>query len=113
LQAVKDFIVANTNTNGANTVNLADSNYFRHVLTANVAFTFTNAPSSGTGQLFTLLLLQDGTGAKNPTFSNTIYWAGGSQPPATTAANARDLWTFITYDGGTTYWGTLTMKDAK
>jgi hypothetical protein len=106
-------MVANTNTNGANTVSLTTANYFRHTLTANVAFTFTNAPSSGTGQMFSLLLSQDGTGGRFPSFSNTIYWAGGSIPPATTDANARDLWTFITYDGGTTYWGTLTMKDLR
>ena len=113
LKGTKDFIVANTNTNGANTVDLSVSNYFRHVMTANVQYTFINAPASGTGQLFSLLLLQDGTGSRLPTFANTVYWAGGSQPPATTAANSRDLWTFITYDGGTTYWGTLTMKDVR
>jgi len=106
-------MVANTNTNGANTVNLADSNYFRHVMTANVAYTFINAPSSGTSQMISLLLIQDASGGRGPTFANTIYWAGGAQPPATIAANARDLWTFITFDGGSTYWGTLTMKDAK
>jgi hypothetical protein len=113
MKSTKDFMVANTNTNAANTVNLADSNYFRHTLTASVQFTFINAPTSGIGQMFSLLLLQDGVGGRTPTFANTIYWAGGAIPPATTAANARDLWTFITYDGGTTYWGTLTMKDAK
>jgi hypothetical protein len=92
---------------------LSVSNYFRLVLSASAAITFTNAPASGTAQQFSLLILQNGTGGYTPTFSNTVYWAGGSTPPATTAANARDLWTFITYDGGTTYWGTLTMKDAR
>jgi hypothetical protein len=113
LKSVKDFVIANTNTNGANTVNLQDSNFFRHVMTASVEYTFINAPASGTAQQFSLLLIQDNNGSRTPTFANTIYWAGGSAPPATTAANARDLWTFITYDGGSTYWGTLTIKDAK
>jgi hypothetical protein len=113
MKSSKDFMIANTNTNAANTVNLADSNYFRHTLTASVQFTFINAPTSGTGQMFSLLLLQDGVGGRTPTFANTVYWAGGAIPPATTAANARDLWTFITYDGGATYWGTLTMKDVR
>jgi hypothetical protein len=113
MKSSKDFMIANTNTNAANTVDLSVSNFFRHTLTASVQFTFTNAPSSGTGQMFSLLLIQDGVGGRNPTFANTIYWAGGSQPPATTAANARDMWTFITYDAGATYWGTLTMKDAR
>jgi hypothetical protein len=113
LRSTKDSIEANTATNGANTCDLSTSNYFRRTLTANVAFTFTKAPASGTGQTFSLLLIQDGTGGRNPTFTNTIYWAGGSAPPPTTNANARDMWTFITYDAGSTYWGTLTIKDAK
>jgi hypothetical protein len=107
-------MVSNTNTNGPNTVNLTDSNYFRHTLTnATVTFTFTNAPTSGTGQMFSILAIQDASGSRTPAWANTIYWAGGSAPPATTNANARDMWTFITYDGGTTYWGTLTIKDAR
>ena len=99
--------------NGANTCDLSVSNYFRLVLTASAAITFTNAPASGTGQLISLLIIQNATGGYTPSWSNTIYWAGGTAPPATTTANARDLWTFITYDGGTTYWGTLTIKDAR
>ena len=113
LKAYKDFLQANTNVNAANTCDLSVSNYFRAVMTASAQFTFINAPSSGTAQQFSLLIMQDGTGGYSPTFANTVYWAGGSIPPATTAANARDLWTFITYDGGSTYWGTLTMKDAR
>ena len=113
LKAYKDFLQANTNVNAANTCDLSVSNYFRAVMTASAQFTFINAPSSGTAQQFSLLIMQDGTGGYSPTFANTVYWAGGSIPPATTAANARDLWTFITYDGGTTYWGTLTMKDLR
>jgi hypothetical protein len=113
LKSSKDFMVVNTSTTTANTVDLSNSNYFRHTMIGNTTFTFVNAPNSGTAQMFSLLLLNDGVGGRFPTFANTIYWAGGAIPPATTAANARDLWTFITYDGGTTYWGTLTMKDAK
>ncbi len=113
LKAYKDFLQANTNVNAANTCDLSVSNYFRAVMTASAQFTFINAPSSGTAQQFSLLIMQNATGGYSPTFANTVYWAGGSIPPATTAANSRDLWTFITYDGGSTYWGTLTMKDAR
>jgi hypothetical protein len=113
LKAYKDFLQANTNVNAANTCDLSVSNFFRLVMTASAQFTFINAPSSGTAQQFSLLIMQDATGGRSPTFANTVYWAGGSIPPATTAANSRDLWTFITYDGGSTYWGTLTMKDVR
>jgi plastocyanin len=113
LRAAKDFIVACTTTTTANTVDLSNSNYFRHVLTGSTAFTFANAPASGTGQLISMLVIQDEVGGRTPSWTNTVYWAGGTIPPATTAANARDLWTFITYDGGTTFWGTLNMKDVR
>ena len=113
LQGTKDYIIANTATSGANTINLSNSNYFRHILTGNTTFTFSNAPANGTGQLVSVMVIQSANGGNTVTWSNTIYWAGGSLPPATTNANARDLWTFITYDGGSTYWGTLTIKDAK
>ena len=106
-------MVACTTTTTANTVDLSNSNYFRHVLTGSTSFTFSNAPTSGTGQMFSMLIIQDGVGGRTPSWTNTVYWAGGSAPPATTGANARDLWTFITYDGGTTFWGTLTMKDVR
>jgi len=62
LKAYKDFLQANTNVNAANTCDLSVSNYFRAVMTASAQFTFINAPSSGTAQQFSLLIMQDGTG---------------------------------------------------
>lgn len=116
LKSYRDSIVTNTNVGTANTVDFSTSNWFLYTLTGgsgNRQFTFTNAPSSGTGFTVTMILIQDGSGGKTPTWSNTIYWAGGQVPPATTAASARDLWTFTTYDGGSTFLGTLAVKDAK
>ena len=103
---------ANTNTGAANNINLDESNFFTRTLTASVAFTFRNAPASGNAQSFTLVIVQNATGGYTPTFTNTVYWAGASAPPATTAANARDVWQFTTFDGGTTYYGTLSIKNA-
>lgn len=116
LKSYRDSIVTNTNVGAANTVDFNTSNWFLYTLTGgsgNRQFTFANAPSSGTGFTVTMILIQDGSGGKTPTWSNTIYWAGGQVPPATTAASARDLWTFTTYDGGSTFLGTLAVKDAK
>ena len=112
LKAVKEFIVSNTTTTTANTVDLSISNYYKHTLTGNTTFTFSNAPSAN-AQLVTLLIIQDATGSRTVTWANTVYWAGGTIPPATTTANARDMWTFITYDAGSTFWGTLAMKDVR
>ena len=116
LKAYKDSITEDTNVTGSKTVDLSVSNWYKLTLTStagNRQITFTNAPTSGTGFTVTLVILQDGTGSKTPTWANTIYWAGGQVPPATTSASARDLWTFTTYDGGTSYIGTLAVKDAR
>lgn len=116
LKSYKDFVSEDTNVSGSKTIDLSVSNWFKLTLTGstgNRQITFNNAPASGTGFTVTLIILQDGTGSKTPTWANTIYWAGGQIPPATTAASARDLWTFTTYDGGSTFLGTLAVKDAK
>ena len=53
------------------------------------------------------------TGGSTVTWANTIKWSGGSAPPQTTAANANDIYSFITFDGGTTFWGSLSVKDGR
>jgi hypothetical protein len=116
LRSYRDYISEDTNVSGSKTADLSGSNWFKYTLTGssgNRQITFANAPASGTGFTVTLIIIQDGSGSKTPTWANTIYWAGGQVPPATTAASARDLWTFTTYDGGSTFLGTLAVKDAK
>jgi hypothetical protein len=116
LKSYSDYILEDTNVSGSKTIDLNQSNWHKLTLTGssgNRQITFTNAPTSGVGFTVSLIILQDGTGSKTPTWSNTVYWAGGLVPPATTSVNARDLWTFTTYDGGSTYLGTLAVKDAR
>jgi hypothetical protein len=62
----------------------------------------------------TMILVQGSGGGKTVSWGNTIYWAGGQIPPATTSAAGRtDIWTFTTIDGGSTFYGTLSIKDAR
>ncbi len=109
-KSTKDFIASST-TGGSISVDLSTSNWFKYILSSSAVFTFVNAPSDGLAKTFSLVLIQDGTGGRTITFANTIYWSGGSIPPATTGASSRDLWTFTSYDGGSTYVGTLAVKD--
>ena len=56
------------------------------------------------GQIFTVRILQDGTGSRTVTWFSTIKWAGGSAPTLTTTANKADMFVFRvtgtdTYDG--------------
>lgn len=109
-KSTKDFIASST-TGGAISVDLSTSNWFKYTLSSSAVFTFINAPSGGLAKTFSLVLIQDGTGGRTITFANTVYWSGGAIPPATTGASSKDLWTFTTYDGGSTYVGTLAVKD--
>lgn len=109
-KSTKDFIASST-TGGAISVDLSTSNWFKYTLSSSAVFTFTNAPSDGLAKTFSLVLIQDGTGGRTITFANTVYWSGGAIPPATTGSSSKDLWTFTTYDGGSTYVGTLAVKD--
>ena len=113
LKSYKDFL-QNTNASGATTVNLSNSNWFRYNLQSSSTFTFSNAPPAGTAMTVTLILVQGSGGGKTVSWGNTIYWAGGQVPPATTSAAGRtDVWTFTTIDGGVTFYGTLSIKDAR
>jgi hypothetical protein len=60
-----------------------------------------------------VMTIQPSSGsAVQPSFLGTIKWSGGVTPPWTQALNAVDVWTFLTFDGST-YYGTLSMKDLK
>ena len=113
MKSVKDFLVSDT-VSGTVSANLANSNWFKYTLSGSTTFNFTNAPPSGTAMTFSLVVIQGSGGGKTVSWSNTVYWAGGQVPPATTSAAGRtDVWTFTTYDGGATYIGTLAVKDAR
>jgi hypothetical protein len=106
--------LTNTTASGATTVDLSTSNWFRFTLTGSSTFTFANAPVAGQAATITLILVQGTGGGKTVSWGNTIYWAGGQVPPATTtAAGNTDVWTFTTFDGGSTYIGTLAVKNAR
>jgi len=53
----------------------------------------------------TLLLRQDGTGGRTVTWPGSVEWPGGVTPTLSTAANAVDVFTLFTLDGGTLWFG--------
>ncbi len=97
-------VTANSST--AYTVDLTASNVLKITMTGNCTFTFSNPPASGTAGSFTLILIQDGTGSRTATWPAAVKWAGGTAPTlTTTATTGTDILTFITVDGGTTWYG--------
>lgn len=63
---------------------------------------FTNPPVSGTAIGFTLEVIN--TSGYAITWPSSIKWQGGTAPTATAT---KELYTFITTNGGTTYYGKL------
>lgn len=115
LKGYSEFISANATTTGATTLDLSSSNFFNLTLTGNTTFTFSNPPSGASGRMFsfTIVAKQDATGGRTISWPAGSKYAGGVVPPATTTANAVDIWSGMTYDGGTSYIISLSVKDAK
>jgi hypothetical protein len=67
-------------------------------------FTFTGVPSSG--QVGTFSLIITAGGAHTLTWPASVDWAGGTAPDAP-ASGEKDIYTFMTVDGGTTWYGFL------
>jgi hypothetical protein len=52
-----------------------------------------------------LILKQDITGGRTLAWPASVLWAGGAPPVVTPAADAIDIFAFITRDGGGTWFG--------
>jgi hypothetical protein len=94
-------------TSGTVNLDLSVSNDFTCTLNGNTTFNITNTPSTGAVG-FSLQL--NGGGSYTVTFTNAKYPAATA--PALTAGGI-DVITFITYDNGTSWRGTVAMKDSR
>ncbi len=91
---------------GGATLDLATGSVFEIVLTANLtSLTLSSPPAAGLAGAATLILRQDGTGGRTVVWPASVRWAGGDAPVVTAAANAIDVYTFVTRDGGATWFG--------
>ena len=88
-------------------LDLSAGSVFDVTLTATTAtMSFSNAPSDSTG--FTLIARQDASGSRTVTWPGTVDWPdGGVAPTLSTGSSAVDILTFITPNGGTTWFGFL------
>ena len=104
--------VAPTSSSNATTIACESGNYFKHTLTENTTFTFSNPPSSGTGYSFILHLIQDSS-ARTVTWPGSVDWAAGTAPTISTDSGADDFFVFATSDGGTIWYGFTAGQDMK
>jgi hypothetical protein len=101
------------NSTGSVTLDLNVGSVFLVNMNANTTLTFTNPHGTGYAGSFTLITKNDATAGRTLAFPASVKWAGGAIPPRTTAANALDIWWFTTSDGGTTWYGSLSIADGK
>lgn len=93
-----------TSASGAATINLRDGDNFTHTLSENVTYTFSNPAASGKVSAFSLKVTQDST-ARTITWPTSVDWAAATAPTLTATSGGVDVFVFVTYDGGTTYYG--------
>jgi hypothetical protein len=98
-------VIGNTGT--AATINLANGNFVTATLTGNCTFTFSN-PSAGAAS-FALFLSNDGTAGRSITWPVSVKWPNNNIPIRTVTANRTDVYTFFTTNGGTDWYGTLSI----
>ena len=97
-------VVGNTGT--AKTINLANGNFVTATLTGNCTFTFTTGVSSG-AIAFTLFLTNDATAGRLIIWPASVKWPSATVPSRSTAASKTDVYTFISYNNGATWFGNL------
>jgi hypothetical protein len=96
------------------TVDLSRAQNFLLTATSNVnQFTIINPPSEASS--FTIKITQDATGGRTIDIDDfrtsggsliPVFWSGGGVLPITTpTANRSDIYTFKTFDGGSTWYG--------
>ena len=93
-----------TSSSNAATINLRDGDNFTHTLSENVTYTFSNPAASGRVSAFTLKVIQDSS-ARTITWPSSVDWAAATAPTLSTGSGNVDVFVFVTYDGGTNYYG--------
>jgi len=113
LENTRFAITALGNRTGAVSIDLSAADVYTLTAIGNITFSFANSPTSVYAGQVTVTVVQDATGGRTITWPASAKFDGGTSPPATTTANAKDVWTVWTYDGGTTHHVSLAQKDVK
>ena len=88
-------ITDNGNSGASKTIDLRTGNVQKITMTDNCTLTFT-APTAPC--LLTLIMIQDGTGTRTPTFPGTVKWNGGTEPTWSEVAGETNILSMY-YDG--------------
>lgn len=104
-------VQAISSSSGSLTFNMTSGNHAELTLTENITtFTFSNWSPSGTLSGRVLRIVQDST-ARTITWPAAVKWAGGTAPTLSTGSGDVDILVFISFDGGTTIYGSIFGQD--
>lgn len=96
-----------TSSSGALTIDCHNGNVFSLALSENVtSTTFSNPPASGTAFAFSLFVTQDST-ARTIAWPASVAWPSATAPTLSATSGDVDIFTFTTFDGGTTWYGVV------
>ena len=104
---IRDYSESYTESSGSGTVTLdmTTGNVFEHTANGgNVTFAFSNPPADNKAGSITLKWIQDSSN-RTITWPGSVDWAGGSAPSVTSGSGKVDMYTFLTVDAGTTWYG--------
>lgn len=93
------------------TLDCSTGNAFAFTLSASITtLTISNVPAAGNLYVFILDLTMNGT-AYPITWPAAVKWAGGTAPTLTSTNAKRDVFSFMTWDGGTTWVGAVVSQN--
>jgi len=87
-------------TSAASTAIDTQYNVTQLTLAATTTLSFTNVQSTDIAHMWTIVTLGNG-GVYSINWPGAIKWPGATAPTVTTTSGKRDIYQFITYDGGT------------
>ena len=114
IQSTYDFPQTVTSSSNTITLKVDEANTFLHSTTENVSKFVLQGAKAGSSSSFTIKIVQNATTARTVAVDNfettggvniPVYWPGGVVPVVTNAVNAIDVYSYITFDGGTSLYG--------
>jgi hypothetical protein len=91
------------NSGSSATIALTAGNVQTYTINASCTFTMPSGLTSGVGLSFTVILTDSG-GSHTVAFTG-VKWASGAAPTFSTTAGSIDIFTFVSVNGGTTWYG--------
>ena len=99
-----------TISGGSLLLNLSAATYFTVTINDASTITFSNPPASPKVFSFTLQTTGNGT-TYTTNFPSSVKWSGGLIPVITPTSGKIDIFTFVTHDGGTNWFGFISGQN--